>query len=95
VLRGIARAHGATPAQIALAWVRGRSGINSVLISVRSPAQLRELLRAPGLRLPARTWNRLTALSEAPTVRGARSAHAARRTSHISSANGINDRATN
>ncbi len=95
VLRGIARAHGVTPARIALAWVRGRSGITSVLISVRSPTHLRELLRAPSLRLPARSWNRLTALSEAPNPQVANRANTARRTSRITSADAMTDRTTN
>ena len=50
-LRGIAAATGATPAQVALAWVLRRRAVTSVIVGVSSLAQLDENLGAATLEL--------------------------------------------
>ncbi|HEY0117525.1 MAG TPA: aldo/keto reductase [Cellulomonas sp.] len=40
------------PAQVALAWLRGRPGVASALVGPRTPAQLRGLLSGDDLELP-------------------------------------------
>lgn len=42
-----------TPAEVALAWLRTRPGVAAALVGPRTPAQLRQLLSADGLDLPA------------------------------------------
>lgn len=49
-LAGIARAHGATPAQVALAWVMDKPGVMAIPKSA-NPARIEENLAALGLRL--------------------------------------------
>jgi aryl-alcohol dehydrogenase-like predicted oxidoreductase len=61
-LEGAARELGATPAQVALAWVMGRPGVASVIFGARSPEQLSDNLRAAELSLPSEV---VTALDEA------------------------------
>jgi len=46
---------GATPAQVAIAWVMAQPGITSPIASATSLAQLRELVKAAELRLDAAT----------------------------------------
>jgi 1-deoxyxylulose-5-phosphate synthase len=53
VLAATACARGRSPAQVALAWVLGHPKISSVLVSVRTVPQLRELLSATRLKLNA------------------------------------------
>lgn len=50
-LSAIARRHHRTPAQVALSWVLAHPQVTSVLISVSSVEQLRELMAATRLRL--------------------------------------------
>lgn len=52
-LDDVAGAHGATPAQVALAWLMARPGITAPIASATSVAQLEELLGAAGLELTA------------------------------------------
>jgi aryl-alcohol dehydrogenase-like predicted oxidoreductase len=52
-LDAAAAAHGATPAQVALAWQIARPGITAPIASATSVAQLRELLGAASLTLGA------------------------------------------
>ncbi len=47
----VAAQHGATPAQVAIAWVRSRPGITAPIASATSVKQFRELAAAPALRL--------------------------------------------
>ena len=49
----VAAAVGATPSQVALAWIVHRPGITAPIVSATSVAQLRELLGALDLRLDA------------------------------------------
>ena len=53
VLVDIAGAHGASPAQVALAWLLGRPAVTSLIIGARTDEQLRDNLGAAGLTLAA------------------------------------------
>jgi aryl-alcohol dehydrogenase-like predicted oxidoreductase len=50
-LSKIAKATGATPSQVALAWVLGRQSVSSVIFGARGPAQLDDNLKAAELTL--------------------------------------------
>ena len=50
-LDAVAAAHGATPAQVALAWLIARPGLTAPIVSATSVEQLRELLGATSLKL--------------------------------------------
>ena len=50
-LDAVAAAHGATPAQVALAWLIARPGLTAPIVSATSVEQLRELLGATTLTL--------------------------------------------
>lgn len=58
-LDSVAAAHGASPAQVALAWVIARPGITAPIASATSVAQLDELLGAVRLCLSAEAIARL------------------------------------
>lgn len=58
-LDSVAAAHGASPAQVALAWIIARPGITAPIASATSVAQLDELLGAARLSLPAEAIARL------------------------------------
>ncbi|MSP51411.1 MAG: aldo/keto reductase [Alphaproteobacteria bacterium] len=62
----LCRRAGLNPAEVALAWVRTRSGVASVLSSVTSLAQLESLLRSAALALPYDLLTPLDELGEAP-----------------------------
>jgi aryl-alcohol dehydrogenase-like predicted oxidoreductase len=51
VLINVAGAHGASPAQVALAWLLGRPAVTSLIIGARSEEQLRDNLGAASLSL--------------------------------------------
>jgi aryl-alcohol dehydrogenase-like predicted oxidoreductase len=55
----VAKAHGATTAQVALAWIVQRPGITAPIASATSPEQLRELLGCLDLDLDAASLDRL------------------------------------
>jgi aryl-alcohol dehydrogenase-like predicted oxidoreductase len=59
----VAREHGASPAQVALAWIIARPGITAPIASATSVAQLDELLGAARLALTADAIVRLDAAS--------------------------------
>lgn len=61
-LSWIARRHQHSPAQVALSWVLDQPAVNSVLVSVTSADQLRELLAATRLHLDRDDCARLGAL---------------------------------
>jgi aryl-alcohol dehydrogenase-like predicted oxidoreductase len=61
VVDEVAGAHGATPAQVSLAWVMARPGITSAIASATSPEQVRELAGAMDLTLTAEEMDRLDA----------------------------------
>ncbi len=50
-LDAVAAAHGATPAQVALAWLIARPGLTAPIVSATSVEQLHELLGATSLQL--------------------------------------------
>jgi aryl-alcohol dehydrogenase-like predicted oxidoreductase len=58
-LDAVAAAHGATPAQVALAWLMARTGITAPIASATSVAQLHELIGAAQLTL---AWEEIAAL---------------------------------
>lgn len=58
-LASVAQAHRSSPSQIALAWVLGRPGVGSVLISARDVGQLRELIGAAAVELSPEDRRRL------------------------------------
>ena len=47
----VAKAHGATPAEVALAWVRAQPGITAPIASATKPAHVETFARAAALRL--------------------------------------------
>lgn len=58
-----AQATGATPGQVAIAWVMARPGVASPIASATSLAQLRELVQAAQLKLPPELVRELDAAS--------------------------------
>ena len=59
VARPIADAHGATLAQVAIAWVIGTEGITAALVGARNPEQVAENAAAAELELAPDAWARL------------------------------------
>jgi aryl-alcohol dehydrogenase-like predicted oxidoreductase len=53
VLVGVAEAHGASPAQVALAWLLGRPAVTSLIIGARTDEQLADNLGGAALTLAA------------------------------------------
>ncbi|MGH7005589.1 MAG: aldo/keto reductase [Alphaproteobacteria bacterium] len=68
VLVGIAEKRNVSAAQIALAWLLGRSGVTSVIVGARTDAQLQDNLKAADLVLTAGERTRLDAVSQLPLV---------------------------
>jgi len=60
----VARARGASMAQVALAWLVDRPGVTSVLLGARTTEQLEDNLGAAGLHLDAEERARLDAASD-------------------------------
>ncbi len=68
----VAQRYGATPAQVALAWLAAQPGISAPIASATSPEQLRDLVAGAQLQLDADALRRLTeAGAEAPASAGA------------------------
>ena len=61
VLDEVAAAHGATPAQVALAWLMQRPSISCAIASATSPDQVAEIMGAVGLELTDAEWAKLDA----------------------------------
>ena len=57
---------GATPAQVALAWLMSRPGVASLIVGARTDAQLADNLKAAELRLDAEAISKLEAVSRKP-----------------------------
>ncbi len=53
VMRGIAQRHGATVAQVALAWLLDRPGVTTVILGAKTPAQLADNLGSTKVQLDA------------------------------------------
>jgi aryl-alcohol dehydrogenase-like predicted oxidoreductase len=64
----IGEAHGVSAAQVALAWLLGRTGVTSLVIGARTDEQLADNLAAAGLELAADERARLDELSEPPLL---------------------------
>jgi len=64
----IAEAHGASPAQVALAWLLGRPGVASVVVGARTEEQLADNLGAAELVLEDAERARLDELSAPPLL---------------------------
>jgi aryl-alcohol dehydrogenase-like predicted oxidoreductase len=60
-LDAVAGQHGATPAQVALAWLMARPSVAAPIASATSVAQLRDILGAADLELAPEDLNRLEA----------------------------------
>jgi len=63
VLRDIAAELNAAPAQLALAWILGRSEVGSVIVGARTPDQLAANLDAQQIALTAAQTERLNQIS--------------------------------
>jgi aryl-alcohol dehydrogenase-like predicted oxidoreductase len=63
----IAAAHGATIAQVALAWLIGTEGVTAPIVGPRTLEQLEDVLGADGLKLSADERARLEAPAQPPT----------------------------
>jgi aryl-alcohol dehydrogenase-like predicted oxidoreductase len=59
-----AKAHGSTPARVALAWVQGRPGVASTIIGARRLAQLEDNVKALEVSLSQEQRARLDALTQ-------------------------------
>ena len=64
----IAEEHGASPAQVALAWTLGRPGVASLVIGARTDEQLADNLGAADLVLSDEERTRLDELSAPPLL---------------------------
>jgi len=64
VIRPIAAAHGASVAQVALAWVLARDAVTSVIIGARTPAQLEDNLKSIDCALSASELQALDEVSQ-------------------------------
>jgi aryl-alcohol dehydrogenase-like predicted oxidoreductase len=64
VLDAVAHAHGAKPAEVALAWLIAREGVTAPIASATSVDQLDSLARATQLKLSAEEIEILTAASD-------------------------------
>ena len=65
-VQAIAQAHGATVAQVALAWLRSQSIVSSVILGIRTLSQLEENLPAATLELTSEERSRLDRVSRPP-----------------------------
>jgi aryl-alcohol dehydrogenase-like predicted oxidoreductase len=67
VAKAIADRHGASVAQVALAWILANSTVTSVIIGARRPAQLEDNLKAIDVRLSAEDMKALDEVSRLTT----------------------------
>jgi aryl-alcohol dehydrogenase-like predicted oxidoreductase len=67
VAKAIADRHGASVAQVALAWILANSAVTSVIIGARKPAQLEDNLKAIDVRLSAEDMKALDEVSKLTT----------------------------
>lgn len=68
VLVEIAEEHGVSASQVALAWLRGRPAVSSVIIGARTDEQLADNLAAAELTLSAEDRRRLEEVSAPPLI---------------------------
>lgn len=67
-LRAIGAAHGASPAQVALAWLLAKPNVTSVLVGASKPAQLTDNLAAANLQLTSEELADLDAISASDPI---------------------------
>ena len=65
VLKQIAKEHGRTPGEIAIAWTLHNPAITAAIVGARRPQQLDEIVGAGDLRLTAQDLEQLDAISRA------------------------------
>jgi aryl-alcohol dehydrogenase-like predicted oxidoreductase len=65
-LVGVAEARGLFPSQVALAWLRGKPGLTSLVVGARNERQIAETLAAADLQLSAEERLALDTLSAVP-----------------------------
>ena len=68
VLDQIARAKGATIAQVALAWLLAQDGVTSIIIGANKMSQLDDNLKAADLELTAEEIDRLSQTTAPPSI---------------------------
>lgn len=68
VLIDVAAAHGASAAQVALAWLLGRPAISTLVVGGRTEAQFRDNFGAVSLKLTTEDLARLNAVSLPPLI---------------------------
>ena len=68
VVEEVAQAHGASVPQVALAWLRQREEVSSVILGVRTLAQLKDNLGAADLTLSEEDINKLDEASTPPEL---------------------------
>ena len=68
VLVEVASSYGVSPARVALAWLRGRPGITTVIVGARSDEQLADNLAAAELELSDEDSARLEEISRPPLL---------------------------
>jgi aryl-alcohol dehydrogenase-like predicted oxidoreductase len=68
VLVAVAKDRGASPAQVALAWLLGRPAVTSLVIGARTGEQLADNLAAADLSLSAEERDRLEEVSRPPLL---------------------------
>jgi aryl-alcohol dehydrogenase-like predicted oxidoreductase len=66
VMLAIAAGRGVTPAQVALNWVRGKPGVDTVIVGARTEEQLRDNLASAAWELSAEEMARLDEASAVP-----------------------------
>ncbi len=66
VMRGVAKRHEASVAQVALAWLLGRAQVTTVIMGAKTPAQLTDNLGSTRLVLDAEDLQALDAVSAIP-----------------------------
>ena len=67
-LKGMAKAHGATAAAVALAWVLSKPAVTSVIAGVTSLKQLNENLEAVNVQLSAEELSKLDQPTSPPLL---------------------------
>ena len=67
-LKEVASARGASPAQVALAWLLGRPAISTLVVGARDETQLAETLDAADMTLTEEERGRLDAVSRPPLL---------------------------
>jgi aryl-alcohol dehydrogenase-like predicted oxidoreductase len=70
-LDDVAKTHGATPAQVALAWLLAQPSVTAPIVSATNSDQLRELLRAADLKIDRESLQKINQASASAAGVGA------------------------